>query len=264
MIETSKNRRTSTRHVERGGTAICRAGSKAMRYRIQDASSTGVALKDGPRLELGTQVELELWWPMIGGAKAHGVICRQGQDKLAVSYTQIKGMASLMGTIATIENMRVEEPIPLVCGRSKELELAHDCLERAGFELERARSPLEAMHLLQDPWNPITSIIIPPRLPWLDFSAVVSSDYPSLRRVMLTSEDSGADTRLASEHQLIDQALRGPWKPDELYSALGLSLSDERCLSCNSRLATRVNPFCAVCRHRSTDLDIRDDLGGGD
>ena len=270
MVDTGSNRRGSARHRAPGGTALCQAGSTTERYRIEDASKSGVALKGGPPLALGTPVKIELWWPMIGGATGHGVVCRQAQDesndngKLAVCYTNMAGMSDLIGNFVAIEQMRRDEPMPAFCGTSAELKSAMDALERAGFAFEICKAPLAALQLLQNPWKPITSIVLSPTMPWLDFSVFVGSEYPDLRRVMLNSAESSADTRLAIDHAIVDLALRQPWQTASLFQALGLRLSDQRCLSCQARLATTVSPFCSNCRRRSTDLDLRDDLGGGD
>jgi hypothetical protein len=260
----NSNRRGSARHAEPGGSALCRTGSSTQRYRIRDASKTGIALDGGPPLAVGTQVQIDLSWPMIGAATGFGVVCRRAEREVALRYTDITGVADLIGNIEAIEQRRREEPMPLLCGSGDELRLAIDTLDEAGFDFARVNSPLSAMQVLQDPWNPITSVILSPTLRWLDFSDFLGSEYPQLRRVMLNPPDSGADSKLAIDHSIVDLALPFPCPPKSLFQALGLRLGDQACLSCKTRWASSVSPFCSECRRRSTDLDLLDDLGGGD
>jgi hypothetical protein len=181
-----------------------------------------------------------------------------------MKYTRTSGVGQLMDRIRFIERQRLEEPKPLFCGRGTAVQKALSDLSDDGVACEEANSPLAALRLLQDPWNPITSIVLSPTMEWIDFSVFVSEEHPAIRRILLHPAHSGADARLAIEHALVDLALYEPWTQKTLYGALGLSLTEQKCLSCQNRLTNPASPFCARCHRRSTNLDIRDDLGGGD
>jgi hypothetical protein len=265
MNNTDSNRRGSTRHAEPFGTAICQVAGAISHYHIRDASKSGVAL-EGPSIHTGTEVNVEMHWPLIGKATGQAVVRRQIKDEgeFALEFTRTSGVGRLMGKLRTIERQRHEAPMPLFCGKGSALERALEDLRGQGVDCEAINSPLSALRLLQDPWKPITCLVLSPSMQWIDFSVFVASEFPTLRRVLLHEADSGADARLAIEHALVDMALYEPWTQETLYSALGLSLTGQKCLSCQNRLTSPASPFCACCHNRSTNLDIRDDLGGGD
>lgn len=265
MIQATGNRRGSARHAEPFGTAACRVEGANSYYHVRDISSSGIAL-DGPPIDNGTQVEIEFQWPFIGKARAQAVVRRQldHAGEFALEYTRMDGVGQLMGKIRSIEQRRLEEPRPIFCGRGKALQRAVSELRDAGVACEEASTQLGALRLLQDPWNAITSIVLSPTRKWIDFSVFVSEEYPAIRRILLHQENARARARLAMEFAEVDLALYEPWTQESLYGALGLSLTGKKCLSCQNRLTSPASPFCAACRRRSTNLDIRDDLGGGD
>lgn len=265
MNNTDSNRRGSTRHAEPFGTAICQVAGAISYYHIRDASKSGVAL-EGPSIHTGTPVDVEMHWPLIGKATGQAVVRRQIKDEgeFALEFTRTAGVGRLMGKLRTIERQRLEEPTPLFCGSGTALDRALEDLRSQGVNYEAVNSPLAALRLLQDPWKPITSLVLSPTMRWIDFSVFVATEFPMLRRVLLHEADSGADARLAIEHALVDMALFEPWTQEALYGALGLSLTGQKCLSCQNRLTSPASPFCATCQSRSTNLDVRDDLGGGD
>ncbi len=265
MNSTSNNRRDSTRHTEPYGTAVCQVGKSTSYYHILDASKSGIALEGVP-IKTGTAVDIELHWPSIGTATGKAVVCRQRQAKeeFALRFLRMSGVRHLIGKIKSIETRRKEEPKPLFCGNGKALQRALENLRNEGVDCEAVSSPLAALRLLQDPWIPITSLVLSPSMRWIDFSVFVSAEYPAIRRVLLHEADSGADARLAIEHQLVDEALYEPWTRERFYETLGLHLTGQTCLSCQNRLTNSASPFCARCHDRSANLDIRDDLGGGD
>ena len=265
MNNTTSNRRGSTRHAEPFGTAICQVAGAPSYYHIRDASKSGVAL-EGPSIPTGTAVKVEMHWPLIGKATGQAVVRRQTKEKeeFALEFTRTSGVGRLMGKLRTIERQRVEEPMPLFCGKGIAAERALEELRNQGVNYEAVNSPLAALRLLQDPWKPITSLALSPSKRWIDFSVFVASEFPTLRRVLLHESDSEVDARLALENAQIDMALSEPWTSQTLYSSLGLSLTGRQCLSCQNRLTSPASPFCATCQSRSTNLDIRDDLGGGD
>jgi hypothetical protein len=265
MNNTTNNRRVSTRHAEPFGTAICHVAGAVSYYHIRDASKSGVAL-EGPSIHTGTSVDVELHWPLIGKARGKAVVRRQLKDKgeFALEFTRTLGVGRLMGKLRTVERQRLEEPMPLFCGKGSALERAQEELRNQGVNYEAVNSPLDALLLLQDPWKPITSLVLSPTMPWSEFSDLAASEFPTLRRVLLLEPDNNADARIAVKHAQVDMALYEPWLPKALYATLGLSLTGQECLSCQNPLTSPASPFCATCRNRSTNLDIRDDLGGGD
>jgi hypothetical protein len=265
MIEATSNRRGSARHAEPFGTAACRIEGANSYYHVRDISSSGIAL-DGPPINNGTQVEIEFQWPFIGKARAQAVVRRQldHEGEFALEYTRMDGVGQLMGKIRSIEQRRLEEPRPIFCGRGKAVQRAVSELREAGVAYEEASTQLGALRLLQDPWNAITSVVLSPTKEWIDFSVFVSEEYPAVRRILLHQAQGVASARLAIEYAEVDLALYEPWTTGALYAALGLHLTGQQCLSCQNRLTSPASPFCAACRMRSTNLDIRDDLGGGD
>jgi hypothetical protein len=265
MNNTTSNRRGSTRHAEPFGTAICQVAGAVSYYHIRDASKSGVAL-EGPSIQTGTTVDVEMNWPSIGKATGKAVVRRQIKDKgeFALEFTRTFGLGHLMGKLRTVERQRLEEPMPLFCGKGSALDRALEELRDQGVNYEAVNSPLAALRLLQDPWRPITSLVFSPSTRWIEFSVLVASEFPTLRRVLVHDSARDANKRLITENALVDMALHEPWTRKTLYATLGLSLTGKQCLSCQNSLTSPASPFCATCHSRSTNLDIRDDLGGGD
>ena len=265
MIETTHNRRGSARHAEPFGTAACKIEGASNYYHIRDISNSGIAL-EGPTIDNGRQVEIEFQWPFIGRARAQAVVRRQlnHEGEFALEYTRVYGVGQLLGKICSIERKRLEEPKPIFCGRGRALQRAVNEVREAGVACEEASSPLAALRLLQDPWNAITSVVLSPTKRWMDFSIYLSEEYPAIRRILLHQVQGVASARLAIEYAEVDLALYEPWTPGSLYAALGLRLTGQKCLSCQNGLTSPASPFCAACLSRSTNLDLRDDLGGGD
>ncbi len=227
MDKTWINRRESVRHAEPFGSASCRVGDTAWHYHIRDASTSGVALA-GPTIALGTSVDVELHWPSIGKASGRAIVSRQGhaEENFALHFTHTAGVGELMSKLATVEQQRLDDPRPLFCGEGKALKRALAELRSEGVRCEVASSPLEALRQLQDPWLPITSIVLSPTMPWIELSVHVGTEHPSLRRIILHEPQSGADSRLAIEHSWVDMALHEPWQVKQVYQALGLALSN--------------------------------------
>lgn len=225
MIAAEPNRRRrATRAFEPGGTAVCRTAERRLRYRVQDASESGIALGMGPRLSLGTPVELRLWWPSVGTASADGVVCRHGSDdiRLAVKYTSSTGVASLIDDLLHIKDLRETRPQTLLCGHGKAIDAAALQLGEAGRPFLRVESALETIRALQDPWLPVTSVVIEPSMRWLELAVFIGDEFPNLNRLMLAPQHSAADEELAVRNGIVDQGLRGPWHQAALLEALAV------------------------------------------
>lgn len=260
------NRRRSSRHTQPGGYASCLTSGSVGRYRVNDASRTGVALHGGPNIEVGTEVGVSLWWPSIGRAAAHGFVCRQDDNagKLAVTYTDDDGMTDLVQKLRTIEQLRADEPIPLICGSHPLVSSVIDHLENAGIAFLRAKSPLDVLNHLQNPWEPITSLVFQPDPIWFSISELVGEQHPGVRRVLINSGERSTGAATVAEQSQFDRALAKPWHPHGLYDALGLDVGGTHCVCCELPLASKLSSFCALCVSRSTNLTAFDDLGGGD
>jgi hypothetical protein len=173
-------------------------------------------------------------------------------------------MDEIVANLLLIEQMRKEEPRVLVCGGREWLDVAERDLRAAGFSVLHARSALEAITALQNPWNAIAAVAMEPTLLWLEFSDFLGQEHPGLHRAMIAGPESMADLYLAKSKGLIDGGIYGPWQPNVLFDALALPARSE-CLSCQRRAVKGTGPFCEECIEWSTDISEEfDDLGCGD
>ncbi len=258
---TTENRRAGARFLQPGGTAICHTGTTSQRYCIQDASRSGVAL-GGAALEIGAPVTLQLWWPLIGSATAQGVVCRRDPqtNSVGVKYTDDRGVGELVQKLSAIALLRRTAPRPLFCGESAILRRVMEQLADAGFQYEYARTPLEALIHVQDPWKPLTTAVCTNHSRWSEFSNFLSAEHPMLRRLVL--DDNG--DLFAADSQGYEEVLARPWHPIELYRILGLQIHEDPCICCGAPMPKSAEAFCGVCVGRSSELSEFDDLGEGD
>ena len=203
-----EKRRAGRIQIE-GGTAACLVDSSSEVYEVRDVSRLGLCLRDCAPVEVGDSMEVHLWWPQVGAAELTAEVVRYAEDEneVGLQFNEVSpNLQALINNLEIINQLKITSSCSLVYCRSlAEGESTVASIRATGKRAIYARTPLEAIDRLGDPWTPISSVVIEPTPDALAFAGFLRDCHPSIRRVMLGGHGALCQEALATDlvHELV-------------------------------------------------------------